>query len=248
MLLSSSILLKISIKPATFNRSMASIVAGSRSSFGFSRRSFGDSPTSTSSSAASSPPLDFLQPEQQKDVNEQAHSAENEDEPEWQISDYARRQAEKYSQSEHTDISEFVNVLMKTGQKRQIVEQHIMQGMHMLQQRTNQNPDELFRKCIEMLSPSLDIGSFKRGSKQIRVPLPVTEKRGRGNAFRWLSGAVRKNGAGQNKLPLEERFVKEVLAVLEGKSSLLQRKANMHREALVNRSFAQHRWPVGYSF
>lgn len=47
-------------------------------------------------------------------------------------------------------------------------------------------------------------------------------------------------------VPFAEKFAAEVLAVLQGTSPLLSRRAEMHREALANRSQAPARWGIGY--
>jgi ribosomal protein S7 len=190
------------------------------------------------------------------------------------LSQFARDQIVKHSMTfgrkmgkQHNELSRFINILMKTSDRRQIVEDRVVEGMHLLQKKTRQSPEYLFDKAIEMLAPVIDVGSFKSGGKIIRVPLPLNEYRSRSFAYRWLSDALRANksktgagnkgqsggGAGGVKIegglrtPLEERFVNEILQILEGSSPLLQKKAALHREALANRSFANKRWAVGES-
>jgi ribosomal protein S7 len=141
-------------------------------------------------------------------------------------------------------LNRFTGILAKNSNVTNTIEEHLVSGLFALQCKTNQNPAVLFEKCISMLSPALECGSYRKGSKLIRVPLPVTDYRGSSYAMRWMRDSLRK----RRKPPVafEDKFVAEVLAVLEGKSPLLQKKAQMHRDALVNRSFAPHRWGVGY--
>lgn len=140
-------------------------------------------------------------------------------------------------------ISRFVNVLMKTGGDKPVVEKHVAYGLQLIQQKTNQRPEELFAKAVEMISPMMHCGSMKRGSKKIRIPIPLTEKMSTLYAFKWLTEALRKKR--EPRVPLEERFAQEILSILEGRSSLLSKRAQLHKDALVNRSNAQFRWPVG---
>lgn len=145
-------------------------------------------------------------------------------------------------------ISRFINVLMKTGDKRDLVEDQVMHALHKLRIKTNNpNPVSLFSQAISMISPVVDCGSYRRGanSKIIRVPLPLTEYRSQAFAFRWLKHTV----SFQRKKPavaLSDVLVDEILKILEGNSNLLNKKAELHKQALANRSFAHHRWAVGY--
>lgn len=154
------------------------------------------------------------------------------------------QQALTRCEQKHTLTSRFVNVVMKSGDKRALMESQVAEGLHLLHRKTHQNPDLLFAKAIDMLAPVVETASFKRGAKLIRVPLPLTEYRSQAYAMRWMKKALDKKRRPPVLFP--ERFAAEVLAVLEGKSPLLERKAVMHREALANRSFSHFRWAVGY--
>ena len=140
--------------------------------------------------------------------------------------------------------SRFINFIMETGEKRALMERHVRDGMLVLHRRTQQNPHALFERCVEMLAPVLEVASCRQRAKMHRVPIPVTEYRGQSIAFRWLKEALQKKR--RPPQPFPEKFASEVLAVLEGKSPLLQKRSQMHKEALVNRSAAPMRWGVGY--
>jgi ribosomal protein S7 len=140
-------------------------------------------------------------------------------------------------------LQRFTAILAKTGNQGQM-EEHLVRGLFSLHQKTNQNPAVLFAQAVTMLAPVLECGSFRRGAKIVRVPLPVTDHRGQSYAMRWMRDALRKRR--KPPVPFEEKFVAEVLALLGGTSPLLQKKAQMHRDALVNRSMAPQRWGVGY--
>ncbi|KAI3634329.1 hypothetical protein MIR68_007933 [Amoeboaphelidium protococcarum] len=150
----------------------------------------------------------------------------------------------RHASHPHTLVSRFAATLTKTGDKRSLVERSVADSLQLLRSKTNNDPVKLFEKAIEMLSPVVECGSYKRGAKLVRVPLPITEYRSQSYAFRWLKKSLSKKK--RPFIPLEERICSEILAILEGKSPLLQRKVEMHREALNNRAFAHLRWAVGY--
>lgn len=160
------------------------------------------------------------------------------------MNEYKVDKDDKRRSGGHSMLSRFGNYCMQTSNDRQTAETMLCAGMLHLQQRTHQCPEQLFRQAISMLAPVIECGSMNRGAKNVRVPLPVTEHRGQAYAFRWLSEHLQKKRRPAQKL--DDKFAAEVVAVLEGKSSLLQKKAAMHREALVNRANAAQRWGVGY--
>jgi ribosomal protein S7 len=89
-------------------------------------------------------------------------------------------------------ISRFISILTKTGDKQPQMEELVAESLHILRLRTNQQPEVLFGKAIDMLAPVVECRSFKRGAKNIRVPIPLTEARAQGHAMRWIKRAVEK--------------------------------------------------------
>lgn len=149
---------------------------------------------------------------------------------------------QKYQQKLLTQ--RFINSIMVGSEKCELMENHLSYGLFALQKRTNQNPVLLFSRAIAMLSPVIACGSHHRGSKILRVPVPITQYRGEGFACRWMKEVLRKKR--KPPVPFEQKFADEVIAILQGKSALCQKKAQLHREALANRANAPMRWAVGY--
>jgi small subunit ribosomal protein S7 len=160
-----------------------------------------------------------------------------------EISDNAKQAIERIVDQERALAPKFVNVLMKSGNDKQKVEKHIAYGLQLIHKRTRQNPEILFRKAIDLISPVFECGSYRRGAKTIRVPLPLNERLSTRYALSWLRESLRKKDP--KNTPLEERFANEILKILEGTSPILQKKAQLHKEAVVNRSFVNMRWAIG---
>lgn len=162
------------------------------------------------------------------------------------LSKDAQQALEKTGQ--RTLMDRFLNIVMKNGNKRAVVEQEMRYGLLVLYQKTQQPPERLFEQAIHRLTPVVTCGSYRRGAKAIRVPLAITPYRGQSMAMRWIRDVMRKRAHRPRgvELPLGERWALEVLSVLEGKSALLQKRSQMHREALLHRSFVHLRWSIGY--
>ncbi|TPX43915.1 hypothetical protein SeMB42_g04524 [Synchytrium endobioticum] len=88
-------------------------------------------------------------------------------------------------------------------------------------------------KAVDMAAPLVKMVSTKRGSRTIHSPRPISDHVRHRIAILWIVEAAASRGKGK---PFAERFGNEVLAVLNGESSALQKKLNLHRMALSNRS------------
>ncbi|KAI9358279.1 ribosomal protein S7 domain-containing protein [Zopfochytrium polystomum] len=94
-------------------------------------------------------------------------------------------------------------------------------------------PRVLLAMAIEKAEPLVKLVGFKRGAKSIQTPTPLTERQRRRTAIIWIKEAAE----GRNKRdPMGVRIGKEVMAILQGESGVLQKKQQLHKAALLNRS------------
>ncbi|PFH53540.1 hypothetical protein AMATHDRAFT_1194 [Amanita thiersii Skay4041] len=96
---------------------------------------------------------------------------------------------------------------------------------------TRAPPLPIFRKAIEMASPAVRVVNNKTGAKVIPTPLPLSEKQRTRYAVEWILAA----SDSKPGITLEERLARELIAVVKGKSSALDKKEAVHRTAMVNR-------------
>ena len=96
---------------------------------------------------------------------------------------------------------------------------------------TRSEPLPLLREAIFAASPAVKCLSHRYGSKNVYKPIALGEKHRARYAVKWiLEASDSKPGK-----TLEERLAREVIAVLEGNSKALAKKAELHRVAMVNR-------------
>jgi ribosomal protein S7 len=132
-------------------------------------------------------------------------------------------------------LSQFVCLLMRNGEK-QHAQSIVSEALVEVQSLTGSNPSEILKDAVELVRPLVQVKSFKRSTKRIMVPFPLTERQSRRKGIIWLIEAAKS----EEKKKQEKRFGKrlglEIVAAKEGKSGALNKKILVHKAALENRS------------
>lgn len=101
------------------------------------------------------------------------------------------------------------------------------------QRTTRDDPIRLVHRAIDMVSPSIRMVSLRRAAKNIPVPSALDARQRSRQGIQWILKAAERGRAGGQ--PRNARLAREFMSVLEGTSSALQRKDEVHRLATVNR-------------
>ncbi|KAI0938500.1 hypothetical protein AcV5_000171 [Taiwanofungus camphoratus] len=96
---------------------------------------------------------------------------------------------------------------------------------------TRAPPMPILRKAVFAASPAVRCISNKHAGKTIVVPVPLSEKQRTRQAVLWLLEEC-DSRSGQH---VEERLAREIIAVIQGESEVLKKKAEVHRQAMMNR-------------
>lgn len=135
-------------------------------------------------------------------------------------------------------VSQLVNTLMRDGKKAR-AQRLISDSMKHLSKKIgageNNDPYNVLLEAIETASPLLKLSSTKKGSKVVHVPTALRDRQRRRRAIVWMLDASKKRG----EKSFEERFAAEVYDVSQGVSPVLQKKQQIHKQALANRANAQ---------
>ncbi|TFK46610.1 ribosomal protein S7 [Heliocybe sulcata] len=131
----------------------------------------------------------------------------------------------------------FTSMLMKDG-KRQRAQRITSRTLLYLHAYTRAPPLPILRKAIQIASPAVRIASSKVGAKVISRPIPLTEKQRTFYAISWIRKAAQKRPVGRS---VEERLAKELIAVIDGTSSVIKNRNDIHKLATVNRGNAGKR-------
>ena len=122
------------------------------------------------------------------------------------------------------------NHIMRSGHKHraQRIVANMLAEIHRL---TGASPLPILRSAIFRASPSVRVASMKKGAKTRLVPVPLADKQRTFYAVKWIL----KQSGNRGEQKLEQRLAKEIIAIIEGSSRVLNQKAEVHKVALANR-------------
>lgn len=102
------------------------------------------------------------------------------------------------------------------------------------------NPVLYITVAIDSVAPLLKIKSISGaagGGRALEIPQPLAVRTRRRIAFQWILDVVNKKpskGSGRKQLP--HRIAEEIIAVVEGRSSVWEKRRLVHKQGTVARS------------
>lgn len=137
----------------------------------------------------------------------------------------------------NTTLAKFINHLMVHG-KKSVAERIVYGAMEKIEERTKQDPLELFEKALETVQPLVEVKSRRVGGATYQVPVEVRPSRRMALAMRWLVDAARKRGEKSMAL----RLAGELIDAAEGRGAAVKKREDVHRMAEANKAFAHYRF------
>ncbi|MGQ4807751.1 30S ribosomal protein S7 [Candidatus Entotheonellaceae bacterium PAL068K] len=134
-------------------------------------------------------------------------------------------------------ITRCVNVLMKEG-KKNLAERIIYGALEILQERTGEEPLQMFKQAVENVKPVLEVKSRRVGGSTYQIPVDVNPDRRIALSMRWLIGCARSRG----ERGMIRRLAAELLDAYNNTGSAVKKKEDTHRMAEANKAFAHYRW------
>ncbi len=134
-------------------------------------------------------------------------------------------------------VAKFINGLMFRG-KRSVAESICYGSFDLIQEKTSQNPLEIFKKAINNVMPSIEVKSRRVGGSTYQVPVEVRPERKMALAMRWLIGYARERG----EKTMRERLASELLEAAGNRGAAVKKKEDTHKMAEANKAFAHYRW------
>ncbi|MDD2426543.1 MAG: 30S ribosomal protein S7 [Eubacteriales bacterium] len=134
-------------------------------------------------------------------------------------------------------VAKLVNTVMLDG-KKQLAQRIVYDAFDIIEERTGQNPLEIFEKALENVMPVLEVKARRVGGSNYQVPIEVRPDRRQTLALRWIVDAARK----RNERTMKERLANELLDAINDTGAAFKRKEEIHRIAEANRAFAHYRW------
>ena len=153
-----------------------------------------------------------------------------------------RKQAEKRQRlpdRKYNDIlvGRFINCIMKDGFKQK-AESILLDAFNIIQEKSKNDPLEVFKKAIDNVQPVLEVRSRRVGGSNYQVPIEVRPERRIALAIKWILAYTRdKKGAS-----MSEKLAAELLSAANNEGSSVKKKEDVHRMAEANKAFAHFRW------
>ena len=134
-------------------------------------------------------------------------------------------------------VTRCINAMMKQG-KKSLAQRIVYGAMDILQERTGEEPLQVFKQAIENVKPVLEVRSRRVGGSTYQIPVDVNPDRRVALSMRWLVGSARSRG----ERGMVQRLASELLDAYNNTGSAVKRKEDTHRMAEANRAFSHYRW------
>eukprot|EP00123_Amoebidium_parasiticum_P015796 comp23147_c2_seq1/m.37417 comp23147_c2_seq1/g.37417 ORF comp23147_c2_seq1/g.37417 comp23147_c2_seq1/m.37417 type:complete len:254 (-) comp23147_c2_seq1:102-863(-) len=142
-------------------------------------------------------------------------------------------------------VDRFTRMLMWDGKKA--TSERIVRGVLARIKQANAtagkavDPVDVFKAAIDHAKPLMETRPIKVSAQIFQVPSPIKESRREWLAMKWVITAARD----KNKpYPIEDRLYNEVMDCYNQNPEgvAMKKRAEVHRQALANRSYAHYRW------
>ena len=134
-------------------------------------------------------------------------------------------------------ITKLINQIMLDG-KRGKAQTIVYKAFDLVQEKTNENPADVFAKAMENITPSLEVKSRRVGGANYQVPVEVRADRAQALALRWLVNATRSRGGKS----MAEKLANEIIDASNETGATFKKKEDTHRMAVANKAYAHYRW------
>ena len=134
-------------------------------------------------------------------------------------------------------ITKLINQIMLDG-KRGKAQTIVYKAFDLIQERTNENPIDVFNKAMENITPSLEVKARRVGGANYQVPVEVRADRAQALALRWLVNATRARGGKS----MAEKLAGEIIDASNETGATFKKKEDTHRMAEANKAYAHYRW------
>ncbi len=137
-------------------------------------------------------------------------------------------------------VARLINRVMRQG-KKTVAQKHVYNAFNLVEEKTKENPLEIFQKALENIKPKMEVRPRRVGGASYQVPMPVKGDRRESLAIRWLIQAAQ---ARSNKEyhHFYEKLAAELMDAANKQGGAVAKKEEVHKIAEANKAFAHFRW------
>ena len=134
-------------------------------------------------------------------------------------------------------VTRLINNIMLDGKKG--TAQKIVYGaFEIVQEKTGQDPVEVFRAAMDNIMPVLEVKARRVGGATYQVPMEVRPERRQTLGLRWLTTYSR----ARSERTMAERLAGEIIDATNNIGSAVKKREDTHKMAEANKAFAHYRW------
>ncbi|SJZ39075.1 30S ribosomal protein S7 [Anaerorhabdus furcosa] len=134
-------------------------------------------------------------------------------------------------------VTRLINKIMLDG-KRGVAQTILYNAFDIVEEKTGQQPMEVFEKALANVMPLLELKVRRVGGANYQVPVEVSAERKLTLGLRWVVNYSRL----RNEKTMEQRLANEIIDAANGTGASVKKKDDTHRMADANKAFAHYRW------
>ncbi len=134
-------------------------------------------------------------------------------------------------------LAKFVNNVMSSG-KKHLARRILYDAFDIVEQRTKQNPLDVFRKALNNVQPIIEVRARRVGGATYQVPSEVRPERSLALGMRWLIRYARE----RKDKSMSLKLAAEIIAASNGEGNAIKKREDTHKMAEANKAFAHYRW------
>lgn len=134
-------------------------------------------------------------------------------------------------------VAKFMNHVMRGG-KKSLAEQIFYGALDIIEQRSKQDPLEVFHKALDNVRPVIEVKSRRVGGATYQVPVEVRSERRDALAMRWIINYSRQ----RSEKTIVQKLAGELQDAAQSRGGSVKKREDTHRMAEANKAFAHYRW------
>ena len=134
-------------------------------------------------------------------------------------------------------VTKLINTIMYDG-KKGVAQKIVYDAFAEVQEKTGNDPLEMFEKALENIMPSLEVKARRVGGSTYQVPVEVRAARRETLGLRWLTTYSR----ARSERTMSERLAREIMDAVNGTGNAVKKREDTHKMAEANKAFAHFRY------
>ena len=134
-------------------------------------------------------------------------------------------------------VTRLINNIMLDG-KKGVAQKIVYDAFAEVQEKTGNDPLEMFEKALENIMPSLEVKARRVGGSTYQVPVEVRAARRETLGLRWLTTYSRV----RSERTMSERLAREIMDAVNGTGNAVKKREDTHKMAEANKAFAHYRY------